>query len=129
MLRSLRVVFSTRVTSKPSGRLSACSQSHSSPASIDSSERFARDDKKGNGAMKGLKRTPRGVNGFCRRAITIMALLVSFFSVSTASAVAAGEGPGWGVFPAVFPTHLAPDSEGEILINFLNVGATPSSGA
>ncbi len=115
MSRSLRVFFSTRVTSKQRNRafdggshLSDCPQSHSSPASIDSSERFERDDKKGNGAMKGLKRTPRGVNGFCRRAITIMALLGSFLSVSTASAVAAGAA-AWSVRAVAEPTNFSTD--------------------
>src|SRR5580704_4171012 len=38
-------------------------------------------------------------------------------------------GPGWMVTANSFPTHIAPGAPGAIVVNVMNVGAGPSSGA
>jgi hypothetical protein len=75
-----------------------------------------------------------GVTGFCKGATVVVAVLVSFFAVSTASAVAAGGScprgseylacsPGWELSSHVEPTNIAPGGRGQIILYLADVGA------
>jgi hypothetical protein len=49
--------------------------------------------------------------------------------MAPAPASAAGEGTGWAVSPSVYPTYLVPGGQGDVQIDFEDVGAVSSSGA
>jgi hypothetical protein len=76
------------------------------------------------------------VTGFCRGAtvVVVVAVLVSFFTVSTASAVVPGEScprgseysacsAGWEISSHVEPTNIEPGGRGQIILYLADVGA------
>ena len=76
------------------------------------------------------QRAPLGVNGFCRRATIIVALLGSLLSVGTASAAGAGQAPAWTLTSMTTPTNFTPGGvEEAYVVTATNTGDAPAEGA
>jgi hypothetical protein len=60
--------------------------------------------------------------------VALIATVIAVLALSTSSAFAAGEGPGWELTAHTYPTYLPPHGAGAVEINVFNVGAGPSKG-
>jgi hypothetical protein len=62
-------------------------------------------------------------------AISVWVLCAFMSTVVASPASATTAGTGWDVFASAFPTHLEPGGEGNIQVDFVNVGAVRSEGS